>query len=195
VARAFSNDRLEHSPKGNRGRTANLSPQLSDVLRRLHVERKTETLRRGWPEVPRWVFCDEAGRPFKEERLEGAFKRALRAPAVPDHSSPHSLRHTYASLLLSAGVPPVYVQRQLGHASIRLTVDLYGKWPPIEDQGAVARLDDRGAEDGLGADAIGSKTVAAVGAGGWEGTISKADSARSGPTGPGWAPLSRTRAR
>jgi len=33
-----------------------------------------------------------------------------------------------ASLLLQQGESPVYVQRQLGHASIQLTVDTYGRW-------------------------------------------------------------------
>jgi integrase len=51
------------------------------------------------------------------------------------------LRHTYASLLLQDGVSPVYVQRQLGHASIQLTVDTYGKWLPMENKGVVDRLD------------------------------------------------------
>ncbi|MBI4607925.1 MAG: tyrosine-type recombinase/integrase [Candidatus Rokubacteria bacterium] len=56
--------------------------------------------------------------------------------------TPHCLRHTYASLLLQAGVSPVYVQRWLGHSSIKLTVDTYGKWLPIGNKGAVDRLDD-----------------------------------------------------
>ena len=37
------------------------------------------------------------------------------------------LRLTFASLLLQQGESPQYVQRQLGHSSITLTADLYGK--------------------------------------------------------------------
>ena len=37
----------------------------------------------------------------------------------------HDLRHTYASLLLANGVPMKYVQHQLGHSSITMTMDLY----------------------------------------------------------------------
>jgi integrase len=37
----------------------------------------------------------------------------------------HDLRHSYASLMISAGISPAYVQQQLGHASIKLTVDTY----------------------------------------------------------------------
>jgi hypothetical protein len=35
------------------------------------------------------------------------------------------------SLLLQQGESPVYVQRQLGHASIKHTVDTHGKWLPM----------------------------------------------------------------
>lgn len=37
----------------------------------------------------------------------------------------HDLRHIYASLLLANGAPMKYVQHQLGHSSITMTMDLY----------------------------------------------------------------------
>lgn len=37
----------------------------------------------------------------------------------------HDLRHTYANLLLANGAPMKYVQHQLGHSSITMTMDLY----------------------------------------------------------------------
>jgi len=64
-----------------------------------------------------------------------------RAAGPRSFFTPHSLRHTFASILLSDGVSPAYVQRQLGHASIKLTVDTYGKWLPMENKAAVDRLD------------------------------------------------------
>ena len=45
----------------------------------------------------------------------------------------HSLRHTYASILLSKGVDPLYVSRQLGHSTIQITMDLYGHMLHRED--------------------------------------------------------------
>jgi len=45
---------------------------------------------------------------------------------------PHDLRHTYATLLLMAHISPAYVQKQLGHHSISMTVDIYGHWIPGE---------------------------------------------------------------
>jgi integrase len=63
-----------------------------------------------------------------------AFRRALRAAALPHHS-PHGLRHTFASLLLQDGVSLADVQRMVGHADPRLTATLYGKWLPVENPG------------------------------------------------------------
>ena len=42
----------------------------------------------------------------------------------------------------SKGESPVHVQRQLGHARIKLTVDNYGKWLPMGNKAAVDRLDE-----------------------------------------------------
>jgi integrase len=42
--------------------------------------------------------------------------------------------------MLQQGEPVAYMQRQLGHASIQLTVDTY-KWLPMESQVALDRLD------------------------------------------------------
>ncbi|MEV0059280.1 tyrosine-type recombinase/integrase [Nocardia sp. NPDC050718] len=39
---------------------------------------------------------------------------------------PHSLRHTAASLAISAGANIKVVQRMLGHKTATLTLDLYG---------------------------------------------------------------------
>ena len=52
----------------------------------------------------------------------------------------HGLRHTYATLLLMQGESLVYVSKQLGHSSIKITVDVYCHWIPNADPSAVNRL-------------------------------------------------------
>ena len=70
------------------------------------------------------------------------FKDVLAQAGLPGHHSCHSLRHTYASLLLARGEPLRFVQEQLGHHSIALTSDLYGKWMKTEPlQGGPNYLD------------------------------------------------------
>jgi integrase len=53
----------------------------------------------------------------------------------------HALRHTYASLLINQGESIKYVSRQLGHASIQITADLYGHLFRETGQAAMERLE------------------------------------------------------
>ena len=95
-------------------------------------------------------FPTSGGRPFDGANLRREMKVILKKAMLPVHFTPHCLRCTYGSLMLQQGESIVYVQRQLGHASIQLTVDTYGKWLPMGNKGAVDRLDAE----------IGSRTVA-----------------------------------
>ncbi|MEV0948379.1 tyrosine-type recombinase/integrase [Rhodococcus sp. NPDC049939] len=45
---------------------------------------------------------------------------------VDDAVTLHSLRHSFASICLTNGVPPKQVQAWMGHHSLTLTADLYG---------------------------------------------------------------------
>jgi integrase len=56
----------------------------------------------------------------------------------------HTLRHTFASLLLQSGAPIVYVKEQLDHSSIQITVDIYGHLVPGGNRDLVDRLDSPG---------------------------------------------------
>ena len=67
-------------------------------------------------------------------------ERTLKAAGLPSHFTPHSLRHTFCSLLVSSGVSPVYVQQQAGHANVAMTVSVYGSWLAVVAPGAMDRL-------------------------------------------------------
>jgi integrase len=58
------------------------------------------------------------------------------------YRKPHTLRHTYASLLIEGGESLKYVQEQLGHHSAAFTLAVYGHLLPRGDRRAVDRLDD-----------------------------------------------------
>ena len=66
-----------------------------------------------------------------QRMAQGAVRRACTAARLRTRS-PHDLRHTYATLLLMDHYSPAYVQKQLGHHSISMTVDIYGHWVPGE---------------------------------------------------------------
>jgi integrase len=54
----------------------------------------------------------------------GWFIRAVKAAGV-QAITPHDLRHTCASLAVSAGVNVLALQRMLGHTSAKMTLDTY----------------------------------------------------------------------
>jgi len=43
---------------------------------------------------------------------------------------PYQTRHTYASMMLSAGENPMWVAKQMGHADWTMIARVYGKWMP-----------------------------------------------------------------
>jgi integrase len=57
--------------------------------------------------------------------LSGAVKRCQAADPTFPRITAHALRHTAASLAISAGANPKVVQRMLGHASAAMTLDVY----------------------------------------------------------------------
>ena len=55
--------------------------------------------------------------------------------------SPHDLRDTFASQLLSANAPLLYVSQQLGHGSAAVTLKHYARWLPKNNSRYVHLLD------------------------------------------------------
>lgn len=45
----------------------------------------------------------------------------------------HSLRHTYASLCVAAGIKPTKLSGRMGHANVRTTLDIYVHLFPDDD--------------------------------------------------------------
>ena len=144
VERAWSARQIESTKTGAR-RIVDLTDRLVRRLRRLQLERKLEARRRGWPEVPAWIFCTEAGTPLDESRVRKAFAKALEAAGVPPHRV-YDLRHTFASVLLARGVPLTYVSAQLGHALPTTTLQFYARWIPMKGERFIEAVDERTAD-------------------------------------------------
>ncbi|MFJ8760871.1 tyrosine-type recombinase/integrase [Streptomyces cyaneofuscatus] len=76
-------------------------------------------------------------------RWQRAVKRAKAEGLLPPqkHPTPHDLRHSHASALISAGHGLTYVQRRLGHESIKTTSDTYGHLLPEADDDAMLTIE------------------------------------------------------
>ena len=141
IQRNISRGNIE-TPKNGKIRRIDMSNQLTEVFQDLHHQRKVETLKKGWQQVPEWVFISETGGKLDSCNWRNrVFNKALeKAKLRKIH--PHVLRHTYASLLIQAGVSLAYIRDQLGHHSIKVTVDIYGHLAPEGNKAAVDLLDE-----------------------------------------------------
>jgi integrase len=141
VRRSVFRGRVERTKTGIE-RSVDLASDLTEVLRSWNALQAENWLRTGALRPP-WIFPAEHGGPIYHDTAGRAMKAILKAARLPDHHTPHSLRHTFASLHLQAGESIYYVQRQLGHANISMTVDTYGHWLPAGNAAAADRLEMR----------------------------------------------------
>ena len=91
VERSWSLRRIE-TPKTGRTRRVDMSEQLVRALRRLEIDRMVEKVKRGWAEMPPWVFYTDEGTPLDESRVRKAFRQALRRAKLPSFRL-YDLRH------------------------------------------------------------------------------------------------------
>ena len=105
------------TPKTGKIRVIDMSNELAKVLKewRLACPKGENNL----------VFPNNEGNyQSAENMMKRRFLPALNRTGI-DRIRFHDLRHTYASLLLANGAPMKYVQHQLGHSLITMTMDLY----------------------------------------------------------------------
>ncbi len=132
VDRSMSSHGETGRPKSRAGRR---SVPIVAALRDLLTEHKFVT-RQGTG----LVFGSTPTQPFTPTAVR---RRALTAwrRAGLEPIGPHECRHTFASLLIAAGVNAKAITAYLGHASIQTTFDLYGHLMPGNEDEAVALVD------------------------------------------------------
>ena len=93
-----------------------------------------------WQDTDGRVFTNELGRPLFPSSLTAWLRKFIRRNGLPD-SSVHSLRHTYASLLIADKTPLVVVAHNLGHAQTSTTANIYAHVIESAEVEAAAVLD------------------------------------------------------
>ena len=123
--------------KGQRQRTIPLRQDLLGILRRLRLEvpqrmhkaarecaeRRLAQARRAVGTAERLVFCNGGGGPWGDN-LSRRLDPCLAAAGLPQRIDVHTLRHTFGSHLVRAGVDVKTVQELMGHSSAMVTLDI-----------------------------------------------------------------------
>ena len=132
VDKNFTHGRVG-TPKTGKTRKVDMSLELVKILKewRLACPKGEHNL----------VFPNsDGGYQDANNMIKRRFKPALNRAGI-NHLRFHDLRHTYASLLLK-GIQMKYVQHQLGHSSIKMTMDLYTHLLPEVNEQCVNLLDN-----------------------------------------------------
>jgi site-specific recombinase XerD len=99
--------------KGNKDRNVPLPEKTLKLLRQQWLEHRNDT----------WIFpsvvngkCN-AEKPISKSSVQAAFRKALKATGIHKKASVHTLRHSWATHLLEAGVNLRLIQVWLGHST------------------------------------------------------------------------------
>jgi integrase len=126
-----SGEQCINAPKSGKFRLVDMSQQLCEILQG-YIEAMRPKL---------WLFPGKDILPIHPTTFREYWLKIMTYAGLP-YRKPHALRHTYASLLIAQGEHPMYIRDQLGHSSIKITIDTYGHLMRPGKQTAVDRLDD-----------------------------------------------------
>jgi len=131
--------------KNHECRRVDMSKQLRMVLSHLKDAAHLRAFMAGRNSIAGdLVFPSEIGTPISPDNIVPRYMEPALEQAGLRRFRFHDLRHTFGSLLIQGGVSPAYVQKQMGHKSIQVTVDVYGHLIPGDNVEWIDTLDAAG---------------------------------------------------
>lgn len=102
-----------------------LHPRLKKLLLKIKAERIIECQKAGKEfNEDDFVFLNENGEPFVPERLTNKMPKFIKKYGL-EHMTVYGLRHSYATLCSSEGIPPEVLHILMGHSDFDTTRKFY----------------------------------------------------------------------
>jgi site-specific recombinase XerD len=116
--------------KGKKDRHTVLSEHLLALLRKYYLEYKPAY----------WLFEGQDGGQYTAKSVQAVYRKAVNETKSNPWSTPHTLRHSFATHLMERGVNIRYIQSALGHASTK-TTEVYTRVTSINNKILKSPLD------------------------------------------------------
>ncbi len=116
--------------KGKRDRHTVLSPMLLRILREYYRLHKPSY----------WLFEGQDGGQYTAKSVQNIFRKAVKDTNANPWSTPHTLRHSFATHLMQSGVSMRVIQNALGHSSSK-TTEIYTRVININNKTVMSPLD------------------------------------------------------
>jgi integrase len=124
--------------KGSR-RRVDLGHLAVQALRRRLSSATTE----GFADKGDFVFPSASDKAMSQRNLRRrSLIPILDRAHLPQDTTPHSLRHTHASIAMTAGLSPKIVAARLGHTTTRMTMDIYSHLTSLDGERAASTIED-----------------------------------------------------
>lgn len=119
VRETYTHGKQDKTKTNSSLREIAMSPPVYDAFKRLHTLAGDK---KGY------VFVNRNGHPLDNHNFTNRVWYPLLALLGLERRRPYQLRHTCATLWLSAGENPLWIARQLGHSSVEMLFRVYARW-------------------------------------------------------------------
>jgi integrase len=133
--------RFAETKRARSRRVIKLQEWVLELLKDVSEKPNRKSASSSWHDAAGLIFTASSGRPIDAGKLAKTFKSILQTVGLPMIRL-YDLRHTGATLALTAGVPPKVVSEQLGHASAAFTLDIYSHVLPHMQEEAATKVEE-----------------------------------------------------
>ena len=107
--------------KGSKQRMVPLGQRAVETIREYLSSSRVELIENRDPKQTPWLILSRSGLRLRREAIWELVKRYALRVGIDPETSPHTLRHSFATHLLAGGADLRLIQEMLGHASIETT--------------------------------------------------------------------------
>jgi integrase/recombinase XerD len=107
--------------KGSKQRMVPLGERAIEVIEEYLQQSRPILVANRDPKDTPWIIVSRTGQRLRREAIWELIKRYAKRVGIDPETSPHTLRHSFATHLLAGGADLRLIQEMLGHASIETT--------------------------------------------------------------------------